>query len=135
MLCCGELLHASLMLWVIQESLTRNNGTKLCREYIKLSIRQNLLAGMNILRRGRRGIILYWAGPAGREHLSGVQGLLFNLSGHLILGQLSLKEGKIQGIKETNFTQLKMCTHLEGVKGKLITKEQPGMGEFGDGKQ
>lgn len=44
MLCCGKLLHASLMLWVIQESLTRNNGTKVCREYVKLSIRQNLLS-------------------------------------------------------------------------------------------
>lgn len=44
MLCCGKLLHASLMLWVSQESLTRNNGTKLCGEYIKLSIRQNFLS-------------------------------------------------------------------------------------------
>lgn len=68
-----------LMFWVIQESLTRNNGTELCREYIKLSIRQHVLAGMHILRRDRRGIILSWVGPAGREHLPGVQELLFNL--------------------------------------------------------
>lgn len=34
------------MFWVIQESLTRNNGTELCREYIQLSTRQSFLAGM-----------------------------------------------------------------------------------------
>lgn len=123
------------MFWVIQESLTRNNGTELFREYIQLSTRQSFLAGMNILRRNRRGIILYWAGAAGREHLPGMQGFLFNLFGHLILGQLSLKKRKTQGIKETNLTQLKMCTRLEGVKGKLIMKERPGMGEFGKRKQ
>lgn len=120
--CC-----AFLMLWVIQESLTRNNGTKLCREYIKLSIRLKLQAGTHILRRDRRGIILYWAA---REHLPGVQWLLFSLFGHLILGQLSLKKEKTEGIKE-----LKMCTHLGGVKGKLIMKQKPGMEELGKGKQ